>query len=248
MMSPIASAPFFTFNFSRFQEAFLRVYLYFILERIIFTFKVPLVTEIFYYQRLCEERAHFYLAISHQTKIITISNTPTMTKNDGTAAAAVQSSAPLPPRINANTPPGHDTAILPSASLRTRPSACLFPTARFRGRRADQRATSCFGCLPRSCTRRHSSLRSISIVLSCGDDGKVSNLFLRRRISIETHLLIFLGSAAAVTSADLQFLEIRTPRHSSSRSILMVSICNEGEKVSTLIVFLRISPETHQLF
>ena len=80
MMSPIASAPFFTFNFSRFQEAFLRVYLYFILERLIFTFKVPLVTEIFYYQRLCEERAHFYLAISHQTKIITISNTPTMMK------------------------------------------------------------------------------------------------------------------------------------------------------------------------
>ena len=32
VMSPIASAPFFTFNFSRFQDAFLCVYLYFILE------------------------------------------------------------------------------------------------------------------------------------------------------------------------------------------------------------------------
>jgi hypothetical protein len=57
MMSPIASVSFFTFNFSRFQHAFLRVYLYFILERLIFTFKVPLVTEIFYYQRLMFEFA-----------------------------------------------------------------------------------------------------------------------------------------------------------------------------------------------
>ena len=57
MMSQIASAPFFTFNFSRFQHAFLRVYLYFILERLIFNFKVPLVTEIFYYQRLMFEFA-----------------------------------------------------------------------------------------------------------------------------------------------------------------------------------------------
>jgi hypothetical protein len=56
-MSPIASAPFFTFNFIRFQVAFLRVYLYFILERLIFTFILPLMTEIFSYQRLMFEFA-----------------------------------------------------------------------------------------------------------------------------------------------------------------------------------------------
>jgi hypothetical protein len=66
-------------------------------------------------------------------------------------------------------------AISPPASLRTRPSACLFPTPRFRERRADQRATSCFGCLrPKLQTRRHSSLISILILLSRGNEGKVS--------------------------------------------------------------------------
>jgi hypothetical protein len=146
MMSPIASAPFFTFNFSRFQHAFLRVYLYFILKRLIFTFKVPLVTEIFSYQRLMFEFARN--PISHQTKI-TISNTPTMTKNDSSAAAVAQSSALLPPQINANTPSGRDPAISPAVSLPMRPSARPFPTGRFLpGRRADQQATSCFGSSP----------------------------------------------------------------------------------------------------
>jgi hypothetical protein len=82
MMSPIASAPFFTFNFSRFQDDFLRVYLYFILERLIFTLKVPLVTEIFYYQRLMFEFARNVRTWpSAGQKKLSISTTPTMTKN-----------------------------------------------------------------------------------------------------------------------------------------------------------------------
>jgi hypothetical protein len=60
--------------------------------------------------------------------------------------------------------------------------------------------------------------------------------------------LIINCPAAAVSSADLRFLELRTPLHSSPRSISTVSICSEGEKVSSLIVFLLISPETHLLF
>jgi hypothetical protein len=95
---------------------------------------------------------------------------------DGSAAAAVQSSAPLPPRIKANTPPGHDVAISPSASLRTRPSACLFPTARFRRETGWSTSHSCFGCLPPKLqTRRHSSPRLILIVSSRDEEGKVRN-------------------------------------------------------------------------
>jgi hypothetical protein len=47
--------------------------------------------------------------------------------------------------------------------------------------------------------------------------------------------LIINSPAAAVTSADLRFLELRTPLHSSPGPISTVSICNGRKKVSSLL-------------
>jgi hypothetical protein len=129
------------------------------------------------------------LAISHQTKI-TISNTPTMTKNDGSAATAVQSSVFLPPRINANTPSVHDPAISPLVSLRMRPSARPFPTGRFLppGRLINKPLLAS-DVLPEAADTSP-LLPQIDIdPKRRGDGGKVSNFFIWFRISIETHLL-----------------------------------------------------------
>ena len=138
--------------------------------------------------------------ISHQTKI-TISNTPTMTKNDSSAAAVAQSSALLPPRINANTPSGRDPAISPAVSLPMRPSARPFPTGRFPpGRRADQQATSCFVCPPPKLQAPpHSSHRLISIVSSRGDKGKVRNCLVGFVFQSKLTFLFINFPASAVT-------------------------------------------------
>ena len=193
MMSLIASAPFFTLNFSRFQDDFLRVYLYFILERLIFTLKVPLVTEIFYYQRLMFEFARNVRTWpSPGQKKLSISTTPTMTKNRRLCCRRR-------PIFNAPSPTNQGQH--PSRPWCGDFAPCLSPEASLRvsvSHRSISReagwSTSHFLLRmppPKLQTRRHSSLRSISIVLSCGGDGKVSNLFLRRRISIETHLLVY---------------------------------------------------------
>ena len=107
-------------------------------------------------------------------------------------------------RINANTPTVHDPAISPlphspHASRRT-----SVPHRAIPAREADQRATSCFGCPPPKLQAPpHSSHRSISIVLSRGEEEKVSIMFIPLRISSETHLVFYYFPAAAVTSADL---------------------------------------------
>ena len=57
MMSPIASAPFFTFNFSRFYHAGFTFLPLFYFREVNFHLKVPLMAEIFSYQRLMFEFA-----------------------------------------------------------------------------------------------------------------------------------------------------------------------------------------------
>jgi hypothetical protein len=75
-------------------------------------------------------------------------------------------------------------AISPPASLRTRPSVCLFPTAWFAGGGLINEPLLASDASPQSC--RHLStapLISILILSSRGDEGKVSYLSLRRRIN-----------------------------------------------------------------
>jgi hypothetical protein len=118
------------------------------------------------------------LAISHHLTKITISNTPTITKNDSSAAAVAQSSALLPPRINANTPSGRDPAISRSP-----------PGDSCRGGGLINKPLLASGPPPKLQAPPHSSHRSISIVSSRVEEEKVSNFFIWLCISIETHLL-----------------------------------------------------------
>ena len=169
------------------------------------------MTEIFYYQRLifefCEEAHRTTLQPSNiKPPKITISTTPTMTKNDGSA---------LPPHSNLqrsfhhkSTPtrlPSMIRRFLPCLALRMRPAARLFPTGQFPPERLINEPLLASDVLapPKLQAPPHSSHRSISIVLSRGEEEKVSIMFIPLRISSETHLVFYYFPAAAVTSADL---------------------------------------------